>query len=437
MQDDGRASRPLFGLPRGAVLVIFVEFWERFSFYGMLAILVLFLRDDPSNGGFGWDAADALTLVGTYSACMYGLPWLGGIIADRFIGFRNAILVGLVLMTAGHLLMAVPHLIIAATAGPVGDALLAGAPIGELLPTDTTVLALGPGAVSVSLVVGLTFYGALLCLVVGNMLMKSPLIVLMGELFDEADPKREAAFSYYYLSISVGSLFAGLVIGTLAQSAGWDAGFALAGLGMATALLSYLMLGPRMLGNAGRGDRVRPASPVGESQADIASGANPYAGLIPVFTLGIFLTLFEIGWFQLYGSWALVIEEQLDRAVAGFTVPTPWFQSVNAAVVIAITPIAAMLFVRLARRGRNVGVIEKYAAALFFCAISQFLMAWVAAGGGTAAALVVVVLAIILVSLGELLAWPSTYGMVYSAAPAAWVASVMGAWYLLTLLFPC
>jgi POT family proton-dependent oligopeptide transporter len=383
------------GFPKGAVLVIGVEFCERFSFYGMLSILALFLTASPAAGGFGWPAARALGLVGAYSGAMYAFPALGGYLADRVLGRRRAVTLGASCMLLGQILLA-------------ASSAIAG------------------------------FYAAIACLVTGNALMKSTLVVLCGETMQPDDPRREAAFTYYYLGIAVAAMLAGVVVGSVADQWGWHTGFAVAAAGMSVALGAYSVLAPRWLGRIGLEPEARtpappPNTPVAEGTVPPPSEALRRIGLLLV--LAALLCTFSVGWFQLFGSWLLFIEHQVDRAAGPFVIPVPWFTSMNAAVVIVLAPAMAALWVRLGDRNRHIDIMQKYIFALSTVTLGNGLMYVCARSASPTdpASVWLPVVSLSLLGVGELVAWTATYGMVSRAAPLGYASVTMGAWYLLTL----
>jgi proton-dependent oligopeptide transporter, POT family len=395
------------GYPKGALLIIGVEFWERFSFYGMLSILALFLTASPRTGGFGWPAAQALALVGAYSGAMYALPALGGFLADRVLGRRRAVTLGASCMLIGQILLASPVFL------PEVLGWARGAPL-------------------------LRFYAAIACLIIGNALMKSTLVVLCGETMRADDPRREAAYTYYYLGISVAAMLSAVVVGILAERFGWHVGFSAAAVGMAIALLCYVLLAPRWLGRIG----VAPERAASEKPALIAaSGPAPQSRLEAQRRSGLLLVLasllciFSVGWFQLFGSWLLFIERHVDRAVYSFVIPVPWFTSMNAAVVILLAPLVAALWVKLGARNRRIDILQKYIFALSMVAIGHGLMSLCArnAAAGASVSAWIPIVSLSLLGVGELVAWTATYGMVSRAAPVGYASVTMGAWYLLTL----
>jgi POT family proton-dependent oligopeptide transporter len=385
-----------WAFPKGAVLLIGVEFCERFSFYGMLSILALFLTAAPDAGGFGWPAARALSLVGAYSGAMYALPAFGGYLADRVIGRRRAVTLGASCMLMGEILLA-------ATRGAAG------------------------------------FYAAIALLIVGNALMKSTLVVLVGETMTQDDPRREAAFAYYYLGIAVAAMLSGFAVGVAAERFGWHAGFAVAAAGMSVALGAYVWLAPRWLGQIGILPERKSGVAIPTSQG--AQGTALQSRLEALRRIGLLLVLaallcaFSIGWFQLYGSWLLFIEQHVDRTAGSFVIPVPWFTSMNAAVVIVLAPAVAALWVKLGARNQHIDILQKYTFALATVTLGNGLMYICARSAGSEihSSVWPPIFSLALLGLGELVAWTATYEMVSKAAPAGYASVTMGAWYLLTL----
>lgn len=442
------------GYPKGAWLIIGVEFWERFSFYGMLAILALFLTERPARGGFGWSAGAALSLVGIYSGAMYALPALGGYLADRIIGRRRAVTIGGTLMLVGHLLMAspvfIPWWLGAWRHAPLLASLrLLQVPLGQLPRSSAVSAAIAQQGATLGSSAGATWlaqayvlsasglYIALLCLIVGNAAMKSTLVVLCGDTFAPHDPRRESAYAYYYQGIAIGSMLSGIVVGTVADRLGWHYGFGVAAVGMSVAIGSYVLLGRRWLGDVGlRPDRPPERRP-GSRNTSASEDVEVETGrrVILLLVLAILLCGFSAAWFQLFGSWSLFAEHLINRSLGGFVIPVPWFSSMNAAVVIGLTPVWAAMLVRRGRQGRNPDIVQKYVFALTTAAIGHLLMyrAAVIATPASPAPLWIPIVALALMAVGELVAWTATYGVVSRAAPAGLGAMTMGAWYLLTL----
>jgi proton-dependent oligopeptide transporter, POT family len=444
------------GYPKGALLIIGVEFWERFSFYGMLSILALFLTGSPIHGGFGWTAAEGLALVGAYSGAMYALPAFGGYLADRVLGRRRAVTLGATCMLLGQIMLASPVFLPELLGWWHGAPLLQtlhelGVPLGRVLPSDAVNAAILRHGVAIDPRAGaawlkqaywlatLGFFFAIFCLILGNALMKSTLVVLCGETMSTDDPRREGAYAYYYLGISVGAMLSGVAVGSAAQAFGWHFGFAVAAAGMGLALGSYVLLAPRWLGSIGLRPDGRPRSggPVTATAAPAAEKAGTEARLRIelLVVLAALLCAFSVGWFQLFGSWLLFIERHVNRVVGSFVIPVPWFTSINAAVVILIAPLVAAFWVRLGTRNQRVDIVQKYIFALAMVTIGHLLMYVAAreAAPNAPASVWIPLASLSLLGIGEIVAWTATYGMVSRAAPAGFASVAMGAWYLLTL----
>src|SRR5687768_12267687 len=201
-----------FGHPRGLSTLFFTEMWERFSYYGMRALLILFMTAPLATGGLGFDTGTAGAIYGLYTSMVYMTTLPGGWIADRLIGPQRAVLYGGVLIAAGHFSMAVPSLT--------------------------------------------TFYLGLLLIVIGTGLLKGNVSVIVGRLYGADDVRRDAGYSIFYMGINLGAFIAPLVCGYLGQRISWHLGFAAAGIGMVLGLIQYT-LGRKHLGDAG----LHPANP--------------------------------------------------------------------------------------------------------------------------------------------------------------------------------
>src|SRR5688572_28799635 len=195
-----------FGHPRGLSTLFFTEMWERFSFYGMRALLILFMTAAPAAGGLGFDAPTAGAIYGLYTASVYMFTLPGGWIADRLIGPQRAVLYGGIIIAAGHFSMAVPSL--------------------------------------------MTFYLGLVLIVIGTGLLKGNVSVIVGRLYATDDVRRDAGYSIFYMGINLGAFIAPLVCGYLGQRVSWHMGFGAAGVGMALGVIQYVA-GGKYLGTAG------------------------------------------------------------------------------------------------------------------------------------------------------------------------------------------
>jgi len=202
-------EKTFFGHPRGLSTLFFTELWERFSYYGMRALLVLFMTAAVAEHGLGMGKETATAIYGLYTFAVYALALPGGWIADRLIGQRKAVLFGGIIIAAGHFTMAVPA--------------------------------------------DLTFYAGLILVAVGTGLLKPNVSAVVADLYPEGGAKRDAGFSIFYMGINFGALFGPLVCSTLGENYSWHLGFGAAGVGMTLALIQYLM-GLKYMGVCGRSD---------------------------------------------------------------------------------------------------------------------------------------------------------------------------------------
>src|ERR1051325_9028087 len=210
--DAEATDRGFFGHPRGLSTLFFTEMWERFSYYGMRALLILFMTAAPATGGLGFDAVTAGAIYGLYTSMVYMMTLPGGWIADRLIGPQRAVFVAGVLIASGHCSMAVPSLT--------------------------------------------TFYLGLVLIVIGTGLLKGNISVIVGRLYHQHDGRRDAGYSIFYMGINTGAFVAPLICGYLGQRVSWHVGFASAGVGMVLGLVQYVA-GRKYLGEAG----LQPANP--------------------------------------------------------------------------------------------------------------------------------------------------------------------------------
>ena len=411
------ATRP-WDLPSGARLVIAFEFCERVGFYSMVSLLALFLSASRAAGGFGWESNAALTLLGVYSGLMYALPVVGGWIADRFLGYRRALAFGGTLMFSGYVLIT----------SAVVVANLSGAqnPLGYWqVPAD-----LAPATAHAYVWVTAGFWLSLCVLVVGNALMKSTLVVALGDSFSGDDARRESAYAYYYAGINLGGLVAGLTVGSIAAAYGWAPAFGLSVLAMGVALGAYLAFGHRYLKQ-----RTSVASQAAAVDGVLPDEPGSAARLLVLAVFAALLLIYSIGSFQLWGTMSFFLERSVDRHVGSFEIPTQWFTSVESAALILAAPAFAALWAWLARRDLEPDIVIKYALALLLGAAGLLLFAVAAASDSGAArpGWYLPGIGISVQATGEVAAWTVTYGLVYRLAPRRMVAAVMGAFYATTL----
>ncbi|NLS11597.1 peptide MFS transporter [Vibrio sp. SM6] len=384
----------IFGHPRGLFLLFGTELWERFSYYAMRAILVLYLTDTTINGGLGWTTKDALDLYGIYTGLVYITPLIGGYLADNYLGQRRAILLGGALMAIGQFTLAIP-------AGYFGiDGMT-------------------------------TFYAGLALLVAGNGLFKPNISTMVGDLYQEGDNRRDGAFTIFYMGINIGALLAGLVAGSVTNSFGWQAGFATAGLGMVISLIMQMTLAPSWLGEIGNVPAAVRERAANNNAEKVPLTAQEIDRIKVILVMGLFVIVFWAGFEQAGGLMNIYTQQYTDRMLGSFEVPTAWFQSLNPFFIITLAPVLAALWVKLGKREPNSPI--KFALALFFLALGFACMvgAVLEQGGDVNAKTSMwwLVGAFFFHTLGELCLSPIGLSLITKLAPLRLASLMMGAWF--------
>src|SRR5688500_13397397 len=341
--------------------------WERFSFYGLRPLLVLFMSAALAEGGFGFERGQASAIVGIYAASVYLASLPGGWIADRLLGLRRAILLGAVLISAGHI--------------SIG----ASAFLGGRVP----------------------FFLGLVLIVMGTGLLKPNISAIVGDLYPEGGARRDAGFSIFYMGINTGAFFGQLVTGFLGESVGWHWGFGAAGVGMLIGLTLFATRAGRTLGNLGLEPSKHPdpatqakqisraklaiwigvgllalvvvlaatgtitlnPQVIGQNMTYVLVGlgvayfaymflagglsASEMKRVAVILVLFVFAAIFWSAFEQAPTSLNLFARDFTDRQIGGFEVPATWFQSVNSAFIMLLAPVFAALRVGLAKRGRS------------------------------------------------------------------------------------
>jgi POT family proton-dependent oligopeptide transporter len=411
----------LAGHPQGLTTLFFTEMWERFSYYGMRAILILFMVAPAAKGGMGMSTELAAAIYGLYTGSVYFTAIPGGWIADRLLGLRRAVLVGGILIALGHYCLAV-----------------------NIRPL---------------------FFAGLVLIVLGTGLLKPNISSIVGQLYASDDPRRDAGFSLFYMGINLGALISPIVCGYLGQEVGWHWGFGAAGVGMTLGVAQYV-LGRSRLGRAGL--LAEPAANAGRQWTLIltAIGAAsaiiyaiwPYrewlmlvltAGLFAwllrtgarditerkrlgaIIVLFVFATLFWIGFEQAGSSLNLFADQYTHNVIFGWSFPSSWYQSVEPVFVVAGAPVFAWLWVRLGRREPSSPA--KFAYGLLLLGLG-FLFVAVAAQIYSRTQLKVspwwLILLYLFHALGELSLSPVGLSTVTKLAPARIVGLMMGVWFL-------
>ncbi|MEE3880186.1 peptide MFS transporter [Vibrio sp. YYF0003] len=383
-----------FGHPRGLFLLFGTELWERFSYYAMRAILVLYLTDTTMNGGLGWSTKDALDLYGIYTGLVYITPLIGGYLADNYLGQRRSILLGGALMAIGQFTLA--------------------------LPAD----ALGLGSLH-------TFYLGLALLISGNGLFKPNISTMVGDLYNEGDNRRDGAFTIFYMGINLGALLAGVVSGSVTNSFGWKAGFVAAGIGMLMSLVMQISFAQSWLGDVGREPAAKRALANQKSTKKQPLTKEEVDRIKVILVMSLFTIVFWAGFEQAGGLMNIYTQQYTDRMIGSFEVPAAWFQSLNPFFIITLAPVLAVLWVKLGKREPNSPV--KFAMAMFFLALGFLCMvgAVLEQGGDTTVktSMLWLVGAFFFHTLGELCLSPIGLSLVTKLAPLRLASLMMGAWF--------
>ena len=416
------------GQPRALYTLFFTEMWERFSYYGMRALLILYMTRQIL---YGDDVAYGV--YAAYGALVYATPFIGGIIADRLLGYRKAIILGAILMAIGHFLMAIES--------------------------------------------DFFFYGALAFLIIGNGFFKPNISSMVGGLYKPGDPRRDGGFTIFYMGINLGAFLAPLACGLLGELLGWHYGFGLAGIGMVLGLIVFV-----------RGQHKFDASngvpPNPEFLAkNILPGINrerliylgaflvtPLIGLLVmnyhlmsyiltpfavIVFIGLLIMSFSFEKIERERVWVILIlaffsitfwaffeqagssitlftANNVNREVLGFVIPTSVFQSVNPMFIIIFAPIFASLWIALGKRNKEPNTTYKFAMGIIQLGLGfgVFVLGASLAGPSGMVALVFLLMGYLLHTTGELCISPVGLSMVTKLSPARMVSMVMGAWFL-------
>ena len=437
------------GHPRGLYVLCGVEMWERFSYHTMRAMLVLFLTAPVAASGFGWASGDALRLYGLYTGLVYLTPVLGGLLADRVFGMQRAIILGAGLMCLGHFLMAGPGL-----APWLGDRVSGGlvsqviehsdVPLGQLLNAETgerlarSAAALANASISpeqlAALVetvyrsITLSFFAALLALVLGAGLFLPAASSLLGSLYDQSGANRESGFFIFYLAINIGATLAPIAGGIFGERIGWHVGFTVAGFAMLLGLISFLVFRGRHIGEVGK----RVVSSTAEEVAPTTTQAPTRLirdRMMAMLALSSFLILSELCLGQGGGLLSLFVRDRVDRVLFGSEIPAVWFQSLFPLFIVISLIALTLLTPVLDRLGRNPTTTLKFSTGFLALALS-FLVLLLASSGSERVSPAWVVLVYALMAITEVLLYPVARSMVTRYAQKQHLVSFMGILFL-------
>jgi POT family proton-dependent oligopeptide transporter len=404
--------------PKGLWVLFITEMWERFSYYGMRALLVLYLIASTdgelasgqanTNPGFGWSEESAYLLYGIYTWAVYLTPIFGGVLADKLLGTHRSMLLGGWIIAAGHITLAATELF--------------GVTAGQVVTLQT-----GPGAV-------LCFVTGLTLIVIGTGFFKPCASVMVGQLYPANDSRRDAGFTIFYMGINVGAFAAPFVAGTLGETVGWHWGFGSAAVGMIAGILCYQFFRNKYLPGVGLPpERNRPPDKHTKVRQPLSSveWQRIVVILILAFVGNIaFWTAFE----QAGSSMNVFAAQSTDRTLWGWldgAFPATWYQAANPAAVIIFAPIFAWLWVVLGRRNLEPSTPAKFAIGLWLLGLAFIAMVLGAmqAGNGALAGAHWLLITYVVYTWGELCLSPVGLSMVTKLSPAHLQSFMMGLWF--------
>jgi POT family proton-dependent oligopeptide transporter len=440
-----------FGHPKGVYLVAFTELWERFSYFGMAALLALYLASDLSSGGWGWGRADAALFYGSYAGLVFAMPVFGGWITNNYLGERRSIVIGALLLMAGHISLGgpafVPDLIRGLT-GIDGAALVteSGAALGRVWALDEVRPALeqaaaraassGVGATRLTQVAMWSYVGAsgsflfgLLCIILATGLFKAAIASIVGKLYPAGDARRDVGYAVFFTCIYMGAMLANFAVGGLGETFGWRYGFGAAAVGMAIATTCYLWKANEYLGDIGRvPDRVAARAP------RMPLSAEERDRICVLILQGAFTTIYAAGFFQKGGLLNLYTHDYVERMLFGMRIPATWFLSVSTLAFMAATPLLAALYLRLARSDRNPSASYKLALGLLILGVAYALLSHAEADriatGADVISAVPLITMYVLFGIADALVWPNQLALATKLAPGGYTAFTIGAWHV-------
>ena len=383
-------EQTIWGHPKGLYILFFTELWERFSYYGMRAILILYLtaKTTDRNGGLGWDDVSALELYGWYTMFVYVMSVPGGLLADRLIGQKKAVMLGGFLLVIGHIILAF-------------DALWA-------------------------------FYSGLVFIVMGVGALKPNISTMVGGLYNTGDAKRDTGFIIFYIGINIGAFSAPLIVGYIGEVINWHYGFGLAGIGMILGQIVYIW-GQKYLKNVGN---FVPIVRDKNSNKEVPLTAIEKDRMIVLILSFIIIMVFWAAYEQGGGLLNLFAKDKIDREVFGFTVPTTFLQALKAFFVVLLGVPIAWLWTQWRKKGKQSSSLFKMGIGTIIIGFGFLLLAKAALETSTTidgkASLIWMVGAYLLFVIGELSISPVALSFITKLAPIKYASLMMGTYFLVS-----
>ena len=390
MSTNVASSKELFGHPIGLFVLFFTEMWERFSYYGMRAILVLYLVTEVAekNPGLGWSNGDALALYGWYTMMVYVMSIPGGIIADKLLGQRKSVLIGCILLVAGHGILAVEEM--------------------------------------------WAFYSGLVLIVLGVGMLKPNISTMVGGLYRQGDIRRDKGFTIFYIGINLGAFLSSLLVGYVGEVHGWHYGFGLAGIGMLLGMLVYLW-GQKHLTHVG--DFIGNSLSEEERSAANKPLTKIEKDRVAVLLLSFLLVVVFWGAFeQAGGLMNIYTMEKTNRMLFGFEIPASVFQSINAMFIIFFGTSIALFWANRKLKGKVSSSLFKMIIGLIIMGAGFFFMtgATIQFENTGSSAMYWLVLAYLFHTIGELCLSPVALSYITKLAPVKYASIMMGVYFAVT-----
>ena len=386
---DGVAEKQWFGHPRGLSTLFFTEMWERFSYYGMRALLILYMVAPPSQGGLGFSTVRSGSIYGWYTSSVYAMSLLGGLVADRLLGLYRSVLLGGIIIALGHFSMAYPS--------------------------------------------QQTFFLGLILIVFGTGLLKPNVSSMVGTLYNRADQRRDAGFSVFYMGINLGAFIAPLICGPLGQRVNWHWGFGAAGIGMTIGVIQYILTNRYIVGADA------PRTDVAIAREEHAAGTKPKVpfttaewkriGVIGI--LFVFSALFWMAFEQAGSSLNLFADRYTDLHMFGWNVPASTLQALQPLFIIILAPVFGWIWLSMGKREPSSPT--KFALALMLVGLGMLLLvpaSAMAQNQGIKVSPLWLVGVYFIHTVGELCLSPVGLSIVTKLAPPRIVGIMMGVWFL-------
>jgi POT family proton-dependent oligopeptide transporter len=389
-------QKELFGHPVGLFILFFTEMWERFSYYGMRAILVLYLvaKTSENNAGLGWTNAEALALYGWYTMLVYISSIPGGWIADKFIGQKKSVFIGGLLLVVGHSILAVEQMV--------------------------------------------AFYTGLGFIIAGVGMLKPNISIMVGGLYKRGDIRRDKGFTIFYIGINIGAFLSSLIVGTIGEVYGWHYGFGLAGIGMALGLLQYVF-GQKYLKNVGNflgaSTKIEEKEIANKSLSKIEKDR-----IIVLFISFLIVIVFWGAYEQAGGLMNIYASEKTNRILPfslpfiGNEIPASWFQSLVALFIIILGTSVAGYWAKRKLQGKLSTSLFKMLIGLVFMGTGYFFMSAAAGQNLTtgSSAMYWLVLTYLFHTIGELCVSPVALSYITKLAPVKYASLMMGIYFAMT-----